>query len=135
MHPQNPENTPEQTDELSMSPRKWRKSENLTLKDLSKRMNGISASYLSQVETGKKPASGRVMRFYHKLSNGRGDESDGPVYADVHNVHSLWLGCSTWVENCESGSGYYGRANVNTDSYIDLGGYIDGSLNGDYGTI
>lgn len=59
-----------------MNPKSWRISKKLTLKALSRRMNGISTSYLSRVENGKRNASGRVIKYYHKLSNGRVKPND-----------------------------------------------------------
>lgn len=59
-----------------MNPKSWRISKNLTLKGLSKRMDGIDPSYISRVENGVKDASGRVLTYYHKLSKGRVSPAD-----------------------------------------------------------
>ena len=61
-----------------MSPKSWRKSINITIKDLSKMMDGISLSYLSDIENFKKEASGRFMRFYYKLSKRQVTPDDFP---------------------------------------------------------
>jgi len=90
--------------------------------------------------------------------NGYGDKTDGPIIAQVGTSTSLILGTyagesyattqgaggadvsykvaagtTMWMENCESGPSYDGRQNTGT--LYDLGGYIDGSQNGDDGTI
>lgn len=55
-----------------MCPRKWRKEIlKMTLGNLSKLMDGISASYLSRVERGIEEPSGKVLTYYHKLSDGK----------------------------------------------------------------
>ena len=59
-----------------MNPKLWRMSKNLTLKGLSKQMNGISPGYISRVERGLKNASGRIITAYHKLSKGRVTPAD-----------------------------------------------------------
>jgi transcriptional regulator with XRE-family HTH domain len=53
-----------------MKPKSWRKAKKLTLSALSKKMGGIATGYLSEIENGKKDASGRVIKLYHKLSKG-----------------------------------------------------------------
>lgn len=54
-----------------MHPKIWRVSVvNLTLKALSAKMGGIATGYLSEVENGIKDPSGRLLKFYHKLSKG-----------------------------------------------------------------
>jgi hypothetical protein len=47
---------------------------------------------------------------------------------------AISAGVSAWMENCQSGASYYGRVN-GSSTLVDLGGYIDGSINGDSGTI
>lgn len=59
-----------------MAPKSWRISKCMTLNDLSRLMGGISVSYISVVENGKKPASGRIQRLYYKLSQGQVTPTD-----------------------------------------------------------
>lgn len=59
-----------------MHPKSWRKSKKLTLENLSTKMGGISTGYLSEVERGKKDASGRVIKLYFKVSKGLVKPSD-----------------------------------------------------------
>lgn len=91
--------------------------------------------------------------------NGNATECDGPQYAFVDaNTEALLLGChageslatnqdstsdsgfvsqggpEAWLENCSSGDSYYARV-VQTATMTDLGGFIDGSQEGDFGTV
>ncbi len=61
-----------------MHPKDWRKSKKLTLKGLSALMAGISDTYLSEIERGVKPPSGRVLQLYFELSKKRVTPSDFP---------------------------------------------------------
>lgn len=88
-----------------------------------------------------------------------GDKTDGPIFQDISASQTLWLGCTAleaqstqqggtvdvafkasdsgtnvWMKNCRSGDSYYGRMNVGA-TLIDIGGYVDGSQNGDSGVI
>lgn len=55
-----------------MNPTVWRKSEKLTLSDLSREIgNGRATGYLSETESGKRKASGAVLTAYHDLSKGK----------------------------------------------------------------
>jgi transcriptional regulator with XRE-family HTH domain len=62
-----------------MTPRDWRKSLNLTQKELSKKMGGdIRQSYISEIERGEKPPSGFAIMLYHEHSNGLVGPGDFP---------------------------------------------------------
>jgi hypothetical protein len=84
-----------------------------------------------------------------------GDRTDGPLCAIVNTVDALVLGCTMGqslietgtavsfnvtagttmhMKNCQSGASFYGRQNI-SGTFIDYGGYINGSTNGDNGTI
>lgn len=59
-----------------MTPKAWRHSVKLTISDVSRLFGGIANSYISEVENGKKPASGRIQRLYYKLSQGQVTPTD-----------------------------------------------------------
>jgi transcriptional regulator with XRE-family HTH domain len=58
-----------------MNAKQWRKSKKLTLKALAEKIGCVN-SYVSEVENGVKPPSGKILRAYYKLSNGQVTPSD-----------------------------------------------------------